>query len=255
MILLGMTGPISHGKTTLADALAALVPNNCHFESSLIIAEVADALHNCLHSLPDPQDLEALNDWLRSLPSILLETVHVRCTFEQIRLNPAEIEEHQVDYRKLIMHAENLQRHPNLAKQTIDRNNKELYRPFLQWLGGYLVAKVDDGIWYNELVRRIRLEQQRGAELIMVGGLRFPSDANILRAAGGTIVKVYRPGHLQTDILDPTERERENIRADCTIMNNGAIDDVKRFATAFLADLRAGRLQSHYQTAGVSVVK
>jgi dephospho-CoA kinase len=45
MIILGMTGPIGHGKTTFADALSDLVPSTVHFESSLIIAEVANDMH------------------------------------------------------------------------------------------------------------------------------------------------------------------------------------------------------------------
>lgn len=248
MILLGMTGPIGHGKTTLADALAGLVPKTAHFESSLIIAEVANAMHGCLSNIPDPYDVDALNDWLRSLPAILLEIVHAHATFDQIKLEQTEIENHPIEYQKLILHVENLQRNPNLARQDISRDNKEAYRPFLQWLGGYLVQKVDPGIWYDELVRRIKQEQQKGTELCIVGGLRFPSDASILREAGGIIIKVYRPGYLQNDMLDPTERERENIPVDCTIMSNGSVEDSKRFAAIFLDDIRNNRLQHLYQT-------
>lgn len=248
MILLGMTGPIGHGKTTVADALAKLVPSTVHFESSLIIAEVADAMHACLDKIPDPYDVEALNNWLKSLPAILLEIVHENCTFEQLKIDPADVELHPVEYQKLILHVENLQRQPKLARQNIDKDNKEAYRPFLQWLGGYLVKKVDPGIWYNELVRRIKDEQQKGAELVIVGGLRFPSDATIIRKAGGIIVKVYRPGHLQNDMLDPTERERENIKVDCTIMCDGGVADVHRFAPTLLKDIRENNIQHLYQT-------
>jgi hypothetical protein len=248
MILLGMTGPIGHGKTTLADALAELEPKTVHFESSLIIAEVANAMHESLTNIPDPYDVEALNNWLRSLPVILLQIVHTHCTFEQLQLDPMEVERHPVEYQKLLLHVENLQRNPQMARQEINRENKEAYRPFLQWLGGYLVQKVDPGIWYNELVRRIKEEQQKGAELVIVGGLRFPSDANILRQAGGVIVKVYRPGHLQNDMLDPTERERENIQVDCTIMSNGTIEDVKKHAAVFLEDIKHHQLKHIYQT-------
>jgi energy-coupling factor transporter ATP-binding protein EcfA2 len=248
MILLGMTGPIGHGKTTLADALAELVPKTAHFESSLVIAEVANAMHNSLSNIPDPYDVEALNNWLKSLPAILLEIVHAHATFDQIKLEQSEIERHPIEYQKLILHVENMQRNPNLARQNITRENKESYRPFLQWLGGYLVQKVNPSIWYDELVRRIKVEQQQGTELVIVGGLRYPTDAAVLREAGGIVVKVYRPGHLQNDMLDPTERERENIPVECTIMSNGSVEDVKRFAAIFLEDIRNNRLQHLYQT-------
>ncbi len=251
MIILGMTGPIGHGKTTFCDAMSAMEPSTVHFESSLIIAEVANALQAALTDIPDPYNVDRLNNWLRALPSILLEIVHVRCTFEQIKLDQTAMEEHPIEFQKLILHVENLQRKPELMNQQIDKDNKESYRPLLQWLGGYLVQRIDSGIWYNEIVRRIRQAAAAGCQLCIVGGLRFPTDAAILRGAGAIIVKVYRPGHLQSDMLDPTERERQNIQVDCTIMSNGSVADVKKFAETFYADLKANKLQSLYHTAVV----
>lgn len=249
MIILGMTGPIGHGKSTFASALKELEPSSAHLESSLIIAEVANDLHAALGAIPDPYDIDSLNNWLRSLPAILLQRVNTRTTYERIRLDPGEVEQHPVEYQKLIMHVENLQRQPDLAKHTITRENKENYRPLLQWLGGYLVQKVDKSIWYNEIVRRVYKAQSRGCKLCIVGGLRYPSDAAILRQAGAIIVKVYRPAHLQNDMLDPTERERENILADCTIASDGTVEDAKACAARILQDIREGRLQKNYHTA------
>lgn len=251
MIILGMTGPIGHGKTTFADTLAALEPSTVHFESSLIIAEVANAFQAALTDVPDPYNVERLNNWLRALPKILLDIVHVNCTFDQIKLEQKAMEEHPIEYQKLILHVENLQRKPELMNQKIDKENKESYRPLLQWLGGYLVQKIDSGLWYNELVRRIRQAAAAGCKLCIVGGLRYPTDAAILRGAGAIIVQVYRPGHLQSDMLDPTERERQNIQVDCTIMSNGTVADVKEFTKKFYADLQANKLQKTYHTAVV----
>lgn len=249
MIILGMTGPIGHGKTTFADALSDLVPSTIHFESSLIIAEVANALHAAIpNKLPDPYDVEALNDWLGVLPDILAEKVQARCTFEKIKLQQRSIEQHPIEYQKLILHVENLHRNPEMARKKITRENKENYRPILQWLGGYLVEHVDAGIWYKEIVRRIRKAEAVGTDLCIVGGLRFPSDAKLLRDAGAIIVKVYRPAHLQNDMLDPTERERENIKTDCTVMSDGTVDDVKHFAARFLNDIRNNQLENLYHT-------
>lgn len=247
MIVLGMTGPIGHGKSTFAQALKQLIPSTIHLESSLIIAEVANAMQAALVSIPDPYDIDSLNDWLRTLPAILLQTVNTHVSFEQIRLDKNLVDQHPVEYQKLILHVENLKRQPGLAKREITRENKESYRPLLQWLGGYLVEKVDKGIWYNEIVRRVYDAESQGSELCIVGGLRYPSDAAILRTAGALIIKVYRPGHLQNDMLDPTERERENIPVDCTIASNGTVEDVNRFAAKFIEDIRNNKLQPHYQ--------
>lgn len=249
MILLGMTGPIGHGKSTFASALKELEPTATHLESSLIIAEVANAMHAALRKIPDPYDINSLNDWLRTLPVILLQTVNVHTTFEELKLDKNQVEQHPVEYQKLILHVENLQREPELAKHHITRENKETYRPLLQWLGGYLVQKVGKGIWYDEIVRRVYAAESRGSKLCIVGGLRFPSDAAILRNAHGIIVKVYRPGHLQNDMLDPTERERENIPVDCTIASNGTVEDLKRCAAQILKDIESGNLQPSYQSA------
>jgi len=248
MMLLGITGPIGHGKTTFADALAEQVSSVARFESFFVVAEVADAMHAALTDIPDPYDVGQLNQWLKSLPAILQGITGITCTYEQLKLEQADIDTHPIEYQKLILHVENLRRDPTLAKQKISRENKETYRPFLQWLGGYLVKKADKGVWYNELVRRVHQTEKQDIELSIVSGLRFPSDATILRAAGGKIVKVYRPSHLQNDRLDPTERERENIQPDTTVMSNGGVDDLKRFAAQFIKDLKANNLQHLYQT-------
>lgn len=252
MILLGMTGPIGHGKSTFAAALKELEPSTVHFESSLIIAEIANAMHAALDTIPDPYDIDSLNNWLRVLPVIILQTVHAKTTFESLQLDQARIEQHPIEYQKLILHVENLKRQPELAKQVITRDNKETYRPFLQWLGGYLVQKVGKGIWYDEIIRRVYTAKSHGCTLCIVGGLRFPSDATILRQAGGIIAKVYRPGHLQNDMLDPTERERENIPIDCTIASNGTVEDLKSCAAQILEDIKAGCLKSNYHSADYS---
>lgn len=249
MIIIGMTGPISHGKSTFASALAELEPSLIHLEFSIVVARVANALHAALSQIPDPYDVTELNNWLRSLPAVLLETLHTKTTFDDIKLDQVSIELHPVEYQKLIMHVENLKKHPELARQAITLENKETYRPFLQWLGGYLVQKVDAGIWQKEIVRMIYDAASTGVKICIVGGLRFPSDAAALRQAGGIIIKVYRPGHLQNDMMDPTERERDNIRVDCTIMSNGTIEDVKRCSARVLEDIRSNRLQVLYQTA------
>jgi len=241
-----MTGPIGHGKSTFAKALMELEPTAKHFESSLIVAEVADALHSSTSNLPNRDDIDSINTWLRPLPSILLETVHAKCSFQQLALTTPDVNLHPIEYEKLFLHIQNLVSNPKLLSQDINKENKEQYRPILQWLGGYLVKKVDPGIWYKEIVRRVYAIADSGSKLCVIGGLRFPTDALYVRQAGGVIVKVYRPGHLQYDMLDPTERERENISPDTTIVSNGTIDDVKNCAKQVVDDIAANKLQKTY---------
>lgn len=250
MLIIGMTGPIGHGKSTFAKALERLVPETVHLETSMIIAEVANALHASTNKIPDRDHLESINDWLKPLASILLETAHVHSSFSQLQIESYEVERHPIEYGKLFLHIENLTRNKALLRQQITRENKEAYRPILQWLGGYLVKKVDAGIWCKEILRRAHDAGLSGCKICVIGGLRFPSDATLVRQAGGVVVKVYRPGHLQYDMLDPTERERDNIDADCTIVSNGTVDDMNRCALRVLNDLQTHKLEKSYQTKG-----
>jgi hypothetical protein len=249
MIVIGMTGPIGHGKSTFASALKELVPNTAHLESSLVIAEVANALHASTTEIPSRDDIPSINRWLHPLPAILLDRVKVKTTFDKIELKLDDILQHPVRYNKLFLHIENIGRNPDLLKQAITRENKETYRPILQWLGGYLVIHVDKGIWYTEIQRRIEQARREGKDLCIVGGLRFPTDAHYVRAAGGVIIKVYRPGHIQDAILDPTERDRDNIEVDSVIASNGTVEDLKRVAAQVYKDIQESQLQRNYRSA------
>lgn len=255
MIIIGLTGPIGHGKTTFADALAEIEPKARQFETSAIIMEVADAWHEALAGPVNPRDVHELNGWVERLPEVLRSVLAIDCSFEQLRINPEDIDNNPAEYQKLITHAENLQRDFSLARTPITSENKQAYRPILQWLGGYLVQRVDNAIWYHEIIRRIKTAQADGITLCTVGGLRFPSDAAVLREADGVIVKLYRPDYGQNDLLDPTERERDSIQADATIFNDGTSEDLRKCAYTFLEDLRDNTLHAVYHAAKITGTK
>ena len=54
---------------------------------------------------------------------------------------------------------------------------------------------------------------------------------------------------LKADIQDPTERERELVEPDSTIINNGTVEDLYVRAATVLTDLRAERLAPEYHAA------
>ncbi len=252
MTVIGLTGPIGHGKSTFATAVADIEPKTKRLESSMVIAEVANALHAATQNIPPRDDIEAINNWLKPLPGILKRTVHAKCTFNQIEIRTGDAELDPLDYEKLLLHMENLGRRPELLKQKITKENKEAYRPILQWLGGYLVKKVDSGIWYKEIVRRAGQMQDQDFEYCLIGGLRFPTDAKYVRSVGGIIIRVYRPGYLQYDKLDPTERERDGIKPDCTIVSNGTIEDIAKLASQVLLDIKNNALHKTYYAVPMS---
>lgn len=101
-----------------------------------------NALHASTDKIPSPYDVDSINEWLKPLPSILLEVLGVKSDIEQIRISQSDADKHPIEYDKLILHIEGLQRDPSLINKTIDSDNKELFRAILQWVGGYLVKKL-----------------------------------------------------------------------------------------------------------------
>ena len=246
MIIAGLTGGIGHGKTTFANLLAANCRSTAHFESWELVAEVGIALRNENDLHPAPDDINSINDWLHALPDMVSWHVHAELEFEDIRLTPERLQKHPEHYQKLLEYLKLIADKPELANVDITAANKETFRPLLQWLGGYLVARVGPGVWYDEIVRRIALWRNSGTELVTVGGVRYPTDAERLRNAGGMIIEIERPNLPELDQHDITERERNNIDADSIIYNNGTLEDLTICAAKVYEDLKLRQLQKSY---------
>lgn len=245
MQLLGITGAIGHGKSTLAQDLNK-APDSIHLETYYIVAEVADALHEKLDKVPLAGDYEAVNKWLENLPEILKAITNVDVPHGQIAISHEAIAEDPLAYQKLFQHLDNLVANGDLRNHKITDDNKASYRPILQWLGGYLVAKVSPTIWWDEMIRRALTAENKGTKLAILGGVRYPTDAEVVHNAGGKIIQIMRPGVGETDIMDPTERERQKIKPDTTIINNGTLADLDNCAQHMLEDLQANQLKPEY---------
>ncbi len=243
MVIIGITGGIDHGKTSLGEAFQSLETHATHYESSAIITNLAEAWLATVQTLPAADDIEAINSWLEQLVPLLNSGFDQNCTAAQIALRPDDIKQHPESYSKLFTYLNNP--HTDLSKP--GEVNKQLYRPLLQWMGGYFVAKVDDGIWYRQIVRLINQDKDTGIVLCTVGGLRFPRDAEILKEAGATIVEVERLGLDQADTADPTERQRQQIKVDCTVYNDGTLGDLQNCARQVYQDILKGNLQAKYK--------
>ncbi|MDQ5972502.1 MAG: hypothetical protein QG553_661 [Patescibacteria group bacterium] len=242
MVIVGITGGIDHGKTSLGEAFQSLETHATHYESSAVITNLAEAWLATVPVLPAADDIEAINDWLKHLVPLINTGFEQSCSFEDIALHPNDIKEHPENYAKLFAYLKNP--HTDLSKP--GEANKQLYRPLLQWMGGYLVSTVDDGIWYKQIVRFIKQDEAAGIVLSTVGGLRFPHDGEILKEAGATIIEVERPGLDQTDTADPTERQRQQIKVDCTVYNDGTLGDLQNCARQIYQHILKGSLQANY---------
>lgn len=245
MIIAGLTGDIGHGKTTFAEFLAAQSAKARHLETWELVAEVASSLKSAAPQHPSPNDIEAINEWLQALPKLVQVHMHVEITFEAVRLTPTRLADHPTHYAKLFEYLQEVQRTPKLATDPITLDTKERFRHLLQWVGGYL-AITHDGIWYRELIRRTRHLSSQGVELVTISGVRFPRDAEILRNNGGVILEIMRPGQDKRDKNDLTERERELIKADSIIINDGILPDLERCAQSVWKDLTLRDIQAKY---------
>lgn len=248
MVIIGITGGIGHGKSTMADAFGRVEPRSRHLESFTVIAEVVNAWHKQTKAVPNPHKLDQVNYWIQLLPGILAQTVHEQVNPASLQFGLKEVAAQPEFYEKLFTHLQNLKKRPDLLTSQLTELNKAEYRPILQWLGGYLVARVDPGIWYKELMRRAAGFSAEGGQLCTIGGLRYPSDAAIVRSGGGYILLIHRPLMNELDLTDPTERERYKIQPDITVVNDAGMPELLACAQSIYTDIRLGKVQSRYVT-------
>lgn len=246
MIIIGLTGAIGHGKTSFADAIVAAHPHARHFETSDIIMRVANAWQATLETPLDPHDVNQVSTWLEKLPLVVTNTLGSVCDYQQLAITVDAYERRDNEYEKLILHLENLRRDFTKAHTQITSTNKTFYRPILQWLGGYLVMRVSPTIWFDQLITEAKQTESEGVEICVIGGLRYPADAVVVTHAGGIVIEIIRPDHIQSDALDPTERERALIEPDAIVYNISSLDVLADIARQIVGDISVNNLQSRY---------
>lgn len=249
--LIGITGPIGSGKTTVANCLASVQPDHAHYESFYLVSEIATAFNGALlaerayETTNDP--IELTNQVLIWLPEAVSETLHHDITWNQLAFSKHDTLAHPDLYEKLFSYLKAVDKKPTLLQTPINPETKEQFRSLLQWLGNYLVVKISKTIWYDELMRRIELRDPT-TSLVVVGGVRYPSDAEIIRSRGGHILRIERPGQA-IDTNDPTEKLRSSIVSDAILVNNGTLEQLQTNVETLWNDLAAGNLQKRYVSA------
>jgi len=247
MVVVGLTGGIGHGKTTFAALLANNAKFHQHWESWEVVAEVANTLRheNPIH--PKPDNLAGINAWLAPLADIIATCAHCPADFTQLALTEERLKAEPLHFAKLFEYLELMQARPELQTGDITDVNRQQFRSLLQWLGGYLVKTVNEGIWYDEIIRRIHLAESTDLELATVGGVRFPGDAERLRNARGYIIEIRRPGMEEADKQDITERERKLITTDSTVINDSTLEHLAKCAKKVYDDLQGRSLAKQYR--------
>lgn len=247
MILIGITGAIGHGKSTIAELLHKIEPNSRAFETSEVISEVATRL--CQHfgqanvALDNPA---SINTWLSHLPSILTAALKRSVPAELFVIEPSIIGAEAPEYVKLWEFIAWAHANPDRLRTTITQENKADYRPLLQWIGGYCVENIDPTIWNTELIRRAEQAGDSGAKLSILGGIRFVGEAENVVKHDGLIISVIRDHHKTQDASDPTERQRALILPSITVHNDGSIEDLMHKVRHMYQDILQGKPASMY---------
>ncbi len=252
MIIAGLTGDIGHGKTTFANFLATQSSHARHLETWELVSEVASSLKDSSSTHPQAGDIDSINKWLEVLPELVKLHVHADITFEDVKLTGQRLKDHPTHYVKLFEYLHDVDHSPKLAATPITDETKESFRPLLQWVGGFIAINID-GVWYQEIRRRIQHMTTQGVDLVTVGGVRFPRDAEILRNSGGVVLEVVRPGMNARDSGDLTERERTLIEPDSTIINDCSLSGLEQCAQQVWHDLMMRDLRPTYTASTAAV--
>lgn len=108
----------------------------------------------------------------------------------------------------------------DVSREQIDQN-KELFRPMLQWWGTEYRKRFcnNENYWINSLHESI----QDLPCPVVVSDVRFPSEAEYIRSQGGILIKIIRPGlessdnHLSETALDTYQEWDKIVVNDCLV--------------------------------------
>lgn len=96
-----------------------------------------------------------------------------------------------------------------------------------QW--GSFRRAADPLHWVHQVTYWVQYQRQHNGQLgLVVTDVRMPNEAEALRALGGHIVRVHRPGHnpLATDTAQHESERHVLLPADAEIHNDGALQDL-----------------------------
>lgn len=254
MIVVGLTGGMGQGKSTVGQALRELagVDYKADLEASYPISEVANAWMETWPKpliLPSDQSVVGLaNDLIKTFPDILQRLTGKELSYEAMRIDDGDPESLKL-HNRLIAYLEHYLSlsSAELAAQLptpIFEQNKRLHRTLLQWIGGVTIEQGVPTVWSDLLDRRIKQLAERGYKLVTVGGIRYDHDAAMIKSNGGIILRVERPN--STTSSDVTETAMSGVKPDVVLHNDGTLEQLEVVVRGLWQDLQAGKPKEEY---------
>jgi len=112
--------------------------------------------------------------------------------------------------------------------------NKELFRPILQWWGTDFRRKLNgESYWVDKAIFKVNDAVKSGKNLIIIPDVRFLSEAVTLLDFGAHVVRISRP----TQVCDnhASETELDSFKSfHHIILNTGSVDDLKAEAAEII---------------------
>lgn len=99
------------------------------------------------------------------------------------------------------------------------------YRQMAQQLGTEWGRSLSERLWLDIAARKVELCKSFGSEGVVISDVRFPNEAAWIKAQGGAVWKILRPGidpvraHASEDLIS-------TLPYDYVIDNRGSIDDL-----------------------------
>lgn len=224
-VLLGFTGKVGSGKSAACEQLH----------------KVADA-RSAQHIEFSDNVIKLGNDWMRRIGLVDRidkdELDHLRGSVRDLfghslpkrtvgKFNTPSLGEYLVA-RELL---------PQRSR-TITLETKDIHRPLLQWLGHEFATQVDKNFWNNTIERDLSIGRKSGIELITVGGLRYPANADLVHRQQGQVVEVVRPGHRNMAQGHAAEMGLPAECIDMRVVNDGTLHDLGRTMLNLWEDAR-----------------
>lgn len=108
-------------------------------------------------------------------------------------------------------------------------------RQILQWWGTEYRREQDPDYWINQVDLHLGAGQFDLVRRIVVTDTRFDNEAAMLRAHGGIVWAITRPGHEVAPGAHVSETDGERFAPDVTIANTGTIDDLRELVLSHYA--------------------